>query len=87
MPIERAVIRCPLCDWKPQPEDRWACAPGCGAVWNTFWTRGLCPSCAKQWADTQCPSCHGISPHRKWYRNPAPANGRATRAKRPAPTT
>jgi hypothetical protein len=39
-------------------------------VWNTFWTRGLCPGCAKQWDDTQCLECARHSPHKDWYHVP-----------------
>jgi hypothetical protein len=41
----KAEIYCPHCEWRPQPEDRWACAHPCGAVWNTFWTGGVWPGC------------------------------------------
>jgi hypothetical protein len=77
-------IRCPLCEWQPQPEDRWSCAPGCGTVWNTFWTRGLCPGCSQQWSVTQCLACKGVSLHRKWYRTPAGGRTRRERATEPA---
>jgi len=45
-------IRCPLCKWRPSRSSRWMCwdsvypenfRDGCGTVWNTFETRGLCP--------------------------------------------
>lgn len=36
-------------------------------MWNTFWTRGLCPGCRKRWTVTQCPSCAQLSPHEAWY--------------------
>lgn len=70
---DKMHIRCPQCGWRPGPDARWTCEPGCGTVWNTFWTRGLCPGCSRQWGETQCPSCHGLSPHRKWYHSPAGA--------------
>lgn len=63
-------IYCPKCQWRPQPEDRWSCEPKCGTVWNTFWTRGMCPGCAKQWPVTQCLACRKISPHKEWYHFP-----------------
>jgi len=58
-------IRCPLCGWQPQAEDRWSCK--CGHVWNTFDTGGVCPACLYQWTVTQCIACGRISPHSDWY--------------------
>jgi hypothetical protein len=58
-------IRCPLCRWQPDAGSLWQCA--CGAVWNTFQTRGRCPECAHQWTRTMCLSCHRWSSHDAWY--------------------
>lgn len=58
-------IRCPLCEWQPQPDDLWACQ--CGHHWHTFDTGGVCPACLHQWISTQCPTCHGWSAHSDWY--------------------
>jgi hypothetical protein len=69
-------IRCPLCRWQPQASSRWCCNDagyphffyhGCGAIWNTFETRGRCPGCAHQWTWTDCLRCWGCSPHEAWY--------------------
>jgi hypothetical protein len=69
-------IRCPLCQWQPKTSSRWRCSNnrrpenffnGCGAVWNTFTTRGLCPNCGHQWRWTACLSCHDWSLHEDWY--------------------
>ncbi|MFN8459385.1 MAG: hypothetical protein U0401_32830 [Anaerolineae bacterium] len=70
-------IRCPLCGWQPNASSRWACAgrggppeyfsQGCGTVWNTFTTRGLCPGCGHQWRWTACLRCHNFSLHEDWY--------------------
>jgi hypothetical protein len=60
-------IRCPKCGWEPRKDDQWLCEPGCGTVWNTFETSGLCPGCGKQWTDTVCLRCHQWSPHDDWY--------------------
>jgi hypothetical protein len=68
-------IYCPKCGWRPGPEDRWMCTPQCGTVWNTFWTRGLCPGCAKVWQETQCLQCGEHSPHKQWYHVPDSAEG------------
>lgn len=58
-------IRCPKCEWKPSAEVRWICK--CGHVWNTFWTKGLCPACQYQWTVTGCHQCRETSPHSEWY--------------------
>jgi hypothetical protein len=60
-------IRCPKCAWEPRREDRWYCNPGCGHTWNTFDTRGACPSCGKQWHETVCLRCGAWSRHEDWY--------------------
>jgi hypothetical protein len=69
-------IRCPHCDWRPNPSSRWCCVEcpepegffhGCGTQWNTFQTRGRCPGCQHQWRWTLCPACAGWSPHDDWY--------------------
>jgi hypothetical protein len=61
-------IRCPLCRWRPGPAHTWLC--GCGEVWNTFRTGGLCPACSHQWTQTMCLACHRWSPHQDWYERP-----------------
>lgn len=70
-------IRCPLCAWQPSPNDRWSCVwiegspeppfSSCGAIWNTFKTRGNCPGCRHQWRWTSCLRCAGWSLHEDWY--------------------
>jgi len=69
-------IRCPLCHWHPTPSTLWACESsgtpepyfgGCGALWNTFSTRGKCPGCSHQWKWTSCPECLQWSLHEDWY--------------------
>lgn len=65
-----AEIRCPRCAWRPTALDRWQCYPGCDTVWNTFWTRGLCPGCGHQWLETACLKCRVTSPHEQWYHYP-----------------
>jgi hypothetical protein len=71
MARDELEIYCPKCRWRPAAEDRWACEPKCGTVWNTFWTRGLCPGCRKLWSMTQCLACKQFSPHRQWYHPPS----------------
>jgi len=63
-------IYCPHCAYRPQAEDRWECTPGCGTLWNTFWTAALCPGCGHLWPDTECLVCGEISPHQDWYHYP-----------------
>ena len=69
-------IRCPLCSWSPKAASRWFCADadapeyfynGCLTRWNTFETRGKCPTCAHQWRWTSCLRCGGWSRHEDWY--------------------
>jgi hypothetical protein len=71
-----ARIRCPRCRWRPNSWSLWHCGDcwhpegfleGCGAEWNTFDTRGLCPGCGHQWRWTSCLSCEEWSPHEDWY--------------------
>ena len=65
-------ILCPRCEYRPRPDDRWACLPRCATLWHTFWTGGVCPGCGLRWPVTQCPSCGAVSPHKQWYREPTP---------------
>jgi hypothetical protein len=69
-------IRCPHCSWRPSPSNTWSCSwlgtpepyfESCGAVWNTFATRGRCPGCAHQWTWTSCLNCGQWSLHDDWY--------------------
>jgi len=74
---EFSRIRCPLCGWQPSPLDLWSCVwtegspeppfASCGAIWNTFRTRGSCPGCQHQWRWTSCLRCAGWSLHQDWY--------------------
>lgn len=60
-------IYCPHCMFRPAALDRWECAPGCGTLWNTFWTHGVCPGCGHAWQHTQCLACFETSLHEAWY--------------------
>ena len=73
---DSSKIRCPLCRWQPRASSRWFCADagfpeyyfdGCGTMWNTFATRGVCPDCAHRWQWTTCLACHKMSRHKDWY--------------------
>jgi hypothetical protein len=66
-------IYCPICRWRPQASSRWVCSRrigGCGHVWNTFHTRGVCPACTWQWEITMCHQCKQYSLHEHWYHSP-----------------
>jgi hypothetical protein len=66
-------IYCPKCEWRPQADSRWLCTRrmgGCGHVWNTFDTRGVCPRCNFSWEITACLSCKQFSLHESWYHYP-----------------
>ena len=73
-------IRCPKCRWQPKASSRWMCVgstgspeppfQGCGHAWNTFETRGRCPSCDHLWKWTACLSCGAWSRHDDWYEVP-----------------
>ena len=69
-------IRCPFCEWTPGRGSKWYCSAcpepegflgGCGTMWNTFDTRGLCPGCRHQWRWTSCHACYKWSLHEDWY--------------------
>jgi hypothetical protein len=68
--MKEAEIYCPHCEYRPQAHDRWVCVSSCATVWNTFWTRGVCPGCGTRWPQTQCLECHEWSPHEAWYHYP-----------------
>jgi hypothetical protein len=71
--MSKAEIFCPKCKWKPRPGSRWICGPrlgGCGHVWNTFDTHGICPKCNWHWIITACLWCKQFSPHEEWYHEP-----------------
>jgi hypothetical protein len=66
-------IYCPLCAWQPTSTSLWMCSRqlgGCGCVWNTFDTRGICPKCSNKWEITACLSCGRFSLHEHWYHDP-----------------
>ena len=65
-------IACPKCDCEPDGRPYWMC-DSCFTAWNTFETAARCPSCSKQFKETQCipgaSGCGQISPHIDWYRD------------------
>jgi hypothetical protein len=81
--MARTEIHCPRCRWKPPPDARWVCSPeigGCGKIWDTFATGGLCPRCSWHWIITSCHVCRQFSAHADWYHEPEDAPARTTRA-------
>ena len=69
-------IRCPKCLWQPKKSSRWYCADcaypeyffaACYTAFNTFSTRGVCPTCRHRWRWTSCLRCAGWSLHEDWY--------------------
>lgn len=70
---DKPDIHCPQCSWRPTAQDQWSCTLRCGTVWNTFWTRGVCPGCAVKWPQTQCLACQMFSRHEAWYHYPPEA--------------
>jgi hypothetical protein len=76
-------IYCPQCRWKPPPDARWVCTPeigGCGKVWDTFATGGVCPRCSWHWIITCCHACRQFSAHVDWYHAPEAAPAPPTHA-------
>lgn len=72
-------IYCPECAWRPSGDDLWMCTKNeCDTVWNTFWTRGVCPGCSYQWRNTQCLACAAFSPHESWYHYPDEVDGKTS---------
>ena len=79
-------ISCPRCGYVPRPSDLWRCRPGCGHMWHTFATQGVCPGCGKMWHDTMCPACKLWSPHDEWYHDEVPVFEReASEIEQPQP--
>lgn len=67
-------IYCPKCEWRPKADSRWQCFPGCGMVWNTFCSGGVCLGCNHKWEETQCLACLEFSRHVDWYHFPDEAS-------------
>lgn len=64
-------IACPKCEWEPDGGAYWGCS-GCGHIWDTFKTTGVCPECQHRHKHTQCigyaGGCNESSLHVNWYR-------------------
>lgn len=58
-------VACPKCSWQPLKSTIWTCT--CGHKWNTFDSKGVCPGCKRNWAQTECRKCRTVSAHEAWY--------------------
>jgi hypothetical protein len=63
----RAGLRCPECGWVPFALRAWKCK-GCGFVWDSFATGGVCPRCGHAHEEAACVRCRRISPYERWAR-------------------
>lgn len=61
----REGFACPSCKTAPPLGERWRCGK-CGALFDTFATQATCPSCATQYANTQCLDCGQSAPFAAW---------------------
>jgi Zn-dependent protease len=57
--------QCPVCGAHPPMVPIWKCS--CGATFDTFKTRAICPACGRLSTATTCPSCRKVSPIAAWY--------------------
>ncbi|HEY8430059.1 MAG TPA: hypothetical protein VIL20_16870 [Sandaracinaceae bacterium] len=51
----------------PDHYTHWLCDHCSGEPFDTFATRGRCPSCGHQYEETFCPVCGAASPHEYWW--------------------
>jgi Zn-dependent protease len=74
----REGFACPSCRTAPPMGAYWQCGQ-CGQPFDTFQTRGVCPHCAAQFADTVCLDCGELHPMSEWgvgaYAGPGMAGG------------
>ena len=74
----REGVACPSCRTAPPMGAYWQCGQ-CGQPFDTFQTRGVCPHCAAQFADTVCLDCGELHPMSEWgvgaYAGPGMAGG------------
>jgi Zn-dependent protease len=61
----RADFACPACKSAPPIGDFWKCG-NCGKPFDTFQTRGVCPSCGAQFTTTGCVDCGESNPISAW---------------------
>lgn len=58
---------CPGCGEAPPRGAFWLCEH-CGAKFDTFASRGECPSCGGWYFETACPHCHGEFHVNEWFK-------------------
>jgi len=64
---------CPSCRTAPPVGKFWRCAR-CGATFDTFQARALCPNCGTQHPMTVCLDCRAQNPFSEWISLPVPVN-------------
>ncbi|HLW64175.1 MAG TPA: M50 family metallopeptidase [Gemmataceae bacterium] len=62
----REDAACPRCYTRPLVGNFWRCS-SCGASFDTFETKGLCPRCWQEFDTTTCPRCSQSSPITEWF--------------------
>jgi Zn-dependent protease len=61
----RDGFACPNCKTAPPLGEYWKCGQ-CGQPFDTFQTRGVCPRCGAQFAQTKCLDCGALNPINDW---------------------
>jgi len=61
----RAEYACPACRASPPAGNFWGCGK-CRIFFDTFETRGSCPKCGVQFAETRCVDCGAGHPFEQW---------------------
>jgi Zn-dependent protease len=65
----RPGFACPSCRTAPPVGAYWKCGR-CGQPFDTFATRGVCPHCGAQYANTMCLDCQEMRPMNEWVVDP-----------------
>lgn len=60
-----ADYKCPSCHESPVAGEFWQCGK-CGAAFDTFVTRAVCPNCQTQFAQTACLDCGEVNAFTEW---------------------
>ncbi|HUY34578.1 MAG TPA: site-2 protease family protein [Pirellulales bacterium] len=58
-------LHCPTCGASPPAGEFWVCGQ-CGAKFDTFSERGVCPGCGGEFPMSQCSACHARHPMQAW---------------------
>jgi Zn-dependent protease len=70
---------CPSCGTRPLAGEFWGCG-ACGARFDTFAKRGICPGCGQRFEQTACPDCFKSYPMEQWLAAAERRDGRADEA-------